>query len=192
MTVNVTDIQFNGDALTDAKLRRFVQDVVAAERAINLLISQVSTLQTEVAASGGTEVLATTTSLGPNFTVSGLTAGMVLKALSATSAAFAKLKTTELGDTNIDSPVNGQVMTYVNGQWVNEVPPGAGAPTMGENIGSGVGVYAGIAGGALAFKSITGDGTTIGVNFTADTITLSYIGGGLTYAQASAITSIRI
>lgn len=47
-------------------------------------------------------ILATTTTLGGDHTVSGLTAGMVLKATSGTDAKFVQLQFTELGGTSSD------------------------------------------------------------------------------------------
>ena len=42
--INVTDLQFTGKDETNQKLRRLVQDLVAAERAVNSLILAVSDL----------------------------------------------------------------------------------------------------------------------------------------------------
>ena len=173
--LTTSDIQFLGSDPTTQKLRRLVQDLVAAEKAINTLINQVSTLQSEVG-SAGTEVLATTEGLGPNFTVSGLTEGQVLKALSATSAAFAKLSLSDLSNVLIENGQNGQVLTYINNQWVNESPAAGPSAPQGQNQGTGIDIYAGLLGGNLVFNSITGDGSSISVDIVGDTIVVSFIG----------------
>ena len=175
-SLNLTDIQFVGNDTTTQKLRRLVQDLVAAEAAVNTLINQVSTLQTEVGSTGTQEVLATTKGLGPNFTVSGLTEGQVLKALSATSAAFAKLTLSDLANVLIENAENGQVLTYINNQWVNESPAAGPSAPQGQNQGTGIDIYAGLSGGNLVFNSITGDGSSINVDIVGDTIVVSFIG----------------
>ena len=170
----ITDIQFSGNDLTNQKLRRLVQDLAAAEGAINSLIKTIS-------ASSGT---ATTTFASPalssEYPVSGLATGEVLQALSATSAAFAKLSLSALAGVSISSPVKGQVLTYENGEWTNVTPtatPAAATVTSAAKIGTGASVYAGVQNGThLAFKAIDGDPNTIQVTETNDTITLTYVG----------------
>lgn len=188
--LNLTDIQFSGKTDTDQKLRRLVQDLQAAERAINTLLNEVAQLES----SGGDvgPFLLANPELTDTFTVENLTPGAVLKALTATSAAFAKLSINDLSNVFIEMPGNGQVLTYVDGEWINAAVP-AGGGAQGVNLGGGVDVYAGISGGKLAFRSFTSDGGTIGITFTGDEINLEYAGPmGLTFQQASAITSIRI
>ena len=175
ISLTTSDIQFLGNDPTTQKLRRLVQDLVAAEKAINTLINQVTTLQGEIG-STGTEVLATTEGLGPNFTVSGLTEGQVLKALSATSAAFAKLSLSDLSNVLIENGQNGQVLTFINNQWVNENPAAGPSAPQGQNQGTGIDIYAGLSGGNLVFNSITGDGSSINVDIVGDTIVVSFIG----------------
>jgi hypothetical protein len=174
-SLTTSDIQFLGNDPTTQKLRRLVQDLVAAEKAINTLINEVTTLQSE-AGSTGTEVLATTEELGPNFTVSGLTEGQVLKALSATSAAFAKLSLSDLSNVLIENGQNGQVLTFINNQWVNSSPDAGPSAPQGQNQGTGIDVYAGLSGGNLVFNSIAGDGSSISVDIVGETIVVSFIG----------------
>jgi hypothetical protein len=183
-SINITDIQFQGNDPNSQKLRRLVQDLAAAEKAVNDLINSVTTLQTEVGTTSE-EVLATTTGLGPNFTVSGLTAGQVLKALSATSAAFATLSLSDLSNVLVQNPENGQVLTFINNQWINGTPTNTGTGSQGQNQGTGIDVYAGLNGGNLVFNSISGDGSTISIDIVNDTIVVSFIGtaGGGSISQ---------
>jgi hypothetical protein len=191
--LNRTNIQFNGSDATSAKLRRLVEDIVAAEAAINGLIQSVALLSEEEAA-GGAQLLANAAGLGPNFTVEGLTKGQVLTALTATTAAFRALTIQSLTDVALSDPTDGEVLTFFHGQLINAPVPSTGPGAGGENIGTGEGVFAGVLGPTLAFKSIQGDGISIGVTATGDTITIEFLGGagGLSFAQASALVSMRI
>jgi predicted regulator of Ras-like GTPase activity (Roadblock/LC7/MglB family) len=186
--LNLTDLQFSGPSDTDQKLRRLVQDIVAAERAINTLINAIANIPT---ADVGPFLLANP-SLTSTFTVENLAPGEVLQALTATSAAFKKLTIGQLSDVNISGPTDGEVLTYTHGEWVNEpVPAGGGAS--GVNLGTGQDIYAGLLAGKLAFYSIEGDGSTVTVSLVGETLVLSAAtGSGITFAQASAIASIRI
>jgi len=167
-----TDIQFSGKGVTDQKLRRLVQDLQTAQATINTLIQTIATLSS--ANEEQAMLLATVSGLGPDFYVKGLTAGQVLKAISATNAAFQRLNLTDLGDVSETNPVDGQVLTRFHNEWINAPAP-TGGSTSAENIGTGSPVYAGILGGELAFKSIAGDGVTTEVTATADTITVSAV-----------------
>src|SRR5580692_380686 len=97
-----TTIQFNDPSQTLSGLRRLVQDLVNVENALNALISLANM------ASGDTpsdtvppHILATTVGLNADHTVSGLTVGQVLKAISGTNAAFQLLKFSELAQSDI-------------------------------------------------------------------------------------------
>lgn len=173
--VRVTDLQFVGSDDTNSKLRRFVKDVQDAEKAINALLAAVAALQTSSVNPTGAQLLADPTLVAENFTVENLAPGQVLTALTATAAAFRKLSLSDLADVLEAGPVNGQVLTFIDGQWLNANPPGSSG-TSGTNIGLGEDVYAGLLIGKLAFKTIASDGATIGVSASGDTITLSYIG----------------
>ena len=171
--INVTDLQFTGKDETNQKLRRLVQDLVAAERAVNSLILAVSDLSNASAPQVTID----------GITYTGLVPGQVLTALTATSAAFKTLNLEGLADVAVESPTDLDVLTYFHGQWVNSPLPEVTPPPAGVNIGTGADIYAGISGGNLAFKSIQGDGATINVAFTDDTLTLSFIGGAITGPQ---------
>jgi hypothetical protein len=161
-TVNTTDIQFDGNTVNQQKLRRLVHDLQQVESALNLLVQQVQSLTTTVETPAGTEVLATTTGLGPSLTVSGLTASMVLTAVSATQAAFRKLALTDLADVLLTNPTNGDLLTFVDGEFVNL--PLSVTPTMTNalNLGTGLPLYAGVSSGKLAFRSVVqGSGITL-------------------------------
>jgi hypothetical protein len=172
--LTLTDIQFTGNDATDAKLRRLVQDMIVAEKAINSLLNSVSTLTSE--SSSGSSTLFANPDLQAAFEVEGLTAGEVLIALSATSAAFAKLKLAQLADVAVGGITDGEVLTYSYGEWTNMPLPETSGGATAENIGTGAGPFAGIEAGVLAFKSISGDGSSIEVDTTEDTITVSFIG----------------
>jgi hypothetical protein len=165
-----TDIQFNGSDATSAKLRRLVEALQTAQAAINTLSNTVATLNG--VAEQQQQLLATVTGLGPDFYVKGLTPGQVLQAISATNAAFQKLNLSQLGDVSVPDPLDGQILTRFHNQWISANPQ-IGAPTKAVNIGTGEAVYAGIESNALAFRSITGDGSTTTVTEDADTITIS-------------------
>jgi len=184
--VTVTDIQFSGSDAVSAKLRRLVHDLAAAESAINALINSVAALAASESAVGPF-LLATTTGLGPDFKVGGLTEGLVLKAISATNAAFQALALTDLGDVAISMAVNGQVLTFLDGQWVNADSEAGSGGANGVNLGSGVGVFAGISSGKLAFKSFIGDGATISVQDLGTEIEFSGMTNPATQSQSDAM-----
>lgn len=173
--IRLTDLQFVGDDQTTQKLRRLVQDLIAAERAINSLLKSVSTLADTVSAPVTLD----------GVKLSGLTPGQVFTALSATSAAFKFLTLENLEDVLVTQPANGQVLTFYDNEWTNEPLPAPAAPVVGQNIGTGAAIYAGVVSGELGFKSIQGDGATIQVTFTDDTLTLSYIGGAIAGPQGT-------
>lgn len=173
--LKITDIQFTGADVTNQKLRRLVDDLIAAENAVNALLKSVaSTTNT----SGST--LLADPALTSAFSVSGLAAGEVLQALSATSAAFAKLSLGSLAGVSLSKPVTGQVLTYENGSWVNATPtatPSAAVPAAAAKVGTGASIYAGVQNGTqLAFKAIVGDAATISVTESNDTVKIKYIG----------------
>ena len=188
--LTLTDQQFTGTTPTDQKLRLLVQDIQKAESAINALLNAVATLQ-DAPAAATSEVLADP-ALTAGFTVSGLSPGQVLQALTATSAAFKQLTLAQLGGIAVSGPSNGQLLTFVDGEWVNANPPAVSAAA-GVNIGTGAAVFAGVSSGKLAFKSISSD-SSITITVTADTIELSAAAsvGGLSFAQVSTLTSIRL
>ena len=188
--LTLTDQQFTGTTPTDQKLRLLVQDIQKAESAINALLNAVATLQ-DAPAAATSEVLADP-ALTAGFTVKGLTSGQVLQALTATSAAFKQLTLSQLAGIAVSGPSNGQLLTFVDGEWVNANPPAVSAAA-GVNIGTGADVYAGLSSGKLAFKSISSD-SSITITVTADTIELSAAAsvGGLSFAQVSTLTSIRL
>lgn len=150
--VGKTTLQFNGNDPTSSQLRRLVQDLVNVETALNALISLSNT------ATGPDEtvpphVLATTSGLDSDHTVSGLTAGQVLKAISATNAAFSLLEFGDISGSDItDNPENGDFIQFIDGFWVaSPAPPGGSS---GLNIGGGAGIYASNVGAVLQFKTL--------------------------------------
>lgn len=150
--VSLTDIQFTGNTPIDEKLRRLVADIQKIERAINALIAAAAIVVPDV----GTlpHVLATITGLESDHTVSGLTSGMVLKAISDVNAAFAKLQLNDLSGFDVGVPANKQILQFIDGYWVNVNPSFAGEINDGTNEGTGAGLYDGKSGVTLKFKSI--------------------------------------
>jgi hypothetical protein len=172
--VPVTSLQFNASDATSASLRRLVQDLQTVERALNALIALSNTAGSGADASVPKHVLATTTSLGDDHTTSGLTVGMVLKAISATNAAFSKLSFSDLAQTDIGAPQNEQILQFIDGYWTNVNPSVIGGAA-GTNLGGGAGVFQGLSGSTLLFKTLFGVGLTIDVE--AETITLTVPAG---------------
>lgn len=150
--VNVTTVNFQGSDANASSLRRLAQDLQVVERALNQLISLENT-DVDPSNKVPPHILATTSGLDVDHTVSGLTAGQVLKAISATNAAFQELKFSELADSDItDNPENGQYIQFVDGFWVAaNAPPGGSS---GMNLGAGAGIYASNSGAVLQFKSL--------------------------------------
>lgn len=150
--VPVTTLQFNEGDATSAKLRRLVQDLVTAEQALNSLISAAnSTVSPDDTVPK--HVLANTAGLGADHTASGLTVGQVLKAISATNAAFSQLKFSDLAGSDVsDAPSDGEFMQFIDGYWVASAAPPGGSS--GANIGGGAGIYASNSGAVLQFKTL--------------------------------------
>lgn len=169
--VNVTTVNFQGTDANSSSLRRLAQDLQIVERALNNLISLQNTASVDPSDTVPPHVLATTTGLNKDHTVSGLTAGQVLKAISATNAAFQELAFGDLAGSDISSnPENGDFIQFVDGFWIaSPAPPGG---STGMNIGAGAGIYASNSGAILQFKgllSVAG----IAISSTVNSIILS-------------------
>jgi hypothetical protein len=119
------DIQFtaNWDEIKANQLVQTLQQVVAR---VNASTTAIAALQNGSAdTSVAPHTLATTSGNGPVHTVSGLTAGQVLIATSATSVEFRPLTFSDLTPTDggsIEAAANGDVMTFVDGYW-SAAPP---------------------------------------------------------------------
>lgn len=176
--VNITTVNFQGTDATASSLRRLAQDLQTVERALNQLISLGNTA-VDPSTKVPPHVLATTSGLDVDHTVTGLTAGQVLKAISAVNAAFEKLKFSELQLSDIsDNPSNGQILQFVDGFWTNVNASEVEGITGATNVGSGIGkVFLSISGTTLQFRSIQGVGITVTQD--ADTITLTLPGDAL-------------
>jgi hypothetical protein len=170
--VPVTRLQFNGADPLSPSLRRLVQDLATCENAVNALLSDAASV---VPASGEVpkHVLADSVGLGPDHTTKGLTAGMVLKAISATNAAFVRLALQDLALTNITSPSNRQLLQFIDGYWSNVDFSTVVAPPNAMNVGAGAGLYSGLTGSTLLFKTLLGVGVSIDVAADAVTLTVS-------------------
>lgn len=150
--VSVTTINLQGTDPTSVGLRRVVQDLQTVEKALNNLIS-LANKTVDPSDTVPPHVLATTSGLDVDHTVSGLTAGQVLKAIGATNAAFANLTFGELEGSDItDDPEDGDFIQFVDGFWIASTAPPGGST--GLNLGAGAGVYANNAGAVLQFKGL--------------------------------------
>lgn len=114
--VTVSDLQFNGQTDTEQKLRRLMDDLRTMQRALNNLLGTVDDLEV-TAGEGGVEehVLATLTGLGPEHTLQGMAEGMVLITNASDNALFRKLLLTDLDQTDLGSPAEDEVITFVDG-----------------------------------------------------------------------------
>ena len=124
--VSLTHVQFL-DQYEGEKLRRLVEDLRRVQQRVNSLIEEVNQLR-----GGGAElqhVLATTEGLGPQHTVSGLTANFVLKATSPTDAAFAPFNLDDVSNVAAAAPNEGDELRYLSGQWRSNPPSGFSALT---------------------------------------------------------------
>lgn len=117
------DIQF-GQRFDGEKARRLVDELRRLQLSVNSIVDELNTLAEEVAnptpPTTAVHELADTGGLGPEHTVSGLTAGQVLVAIGDTAAAFRKLQLGQLADvdpTSISSANEGDVMQLHNGYW---------------------------------------------------------------------------
>lgn len=134
-------------------------------------------------------ILATTSALGGDHTVSGLTTGMVLKATSGTAAQFIQLQFSELG--GIPSVIAGTGMTG-GGALTSSVTLTLGTPSditvstsngvsgtththavvSSSNPGSNARLLASTSGGALTLQSLTLAGTGTVLTSTAGTLSM--------------------
>lgn len=171
--VNVTTVSFQGTDANASSLRRLAQDLQTVERALNQLISIENTANVNPDDNVPPHVLATIEGLDVDHTVSGLTAGQVLKAISAVNAAFQTLKFSELADSDIsDNPENGQIIQFVDGFWTAVNAAAVDGVTGGANVGDGPGkVFLSLSGTTMQFRSIQGVGVTVTQD--ADTITIT-------------------
>lgn len=120
------DIQF-GQRYEGEKARRLVEELRRLQTAVNAIVDELNAVEANPVVPGVTpHELADETGLGPEHTVSGLTPGHVLQALSATAAAFQQMRLGQLARMNpgsVDSAGNGDVMQVVGGFWT-AVPAG--------------------------------------------------------------------
>ena len=148
------DLQF-GRAYDQTKANQLVQNLQSLGALVQALMQQVAVLQ---AASGGTtvapHVLATNAGLDPDHTVSGLTAGTVLRASGANDAAFARLALEDIEGFSITALENDQILQFVNGYWENVPISSLPSTASGKNLGTGLGVYAGLSTQVLEFRSL--------------------------------------
>lgn len=117
--LTVRDIQFSA-TYEPEKIRRLMENLRRVVAAVNSLVDQVNTLVEASGASISEHVLATTSGLGESHSVSGLTAGQVLKATSANSAAFGVLSFTDLAGVDTDTfdlVENGDVLQFIDGYY---------------------------------------------------------------------------
>lgn len=110
--VSLIDIQFS-DKYDGHKARRLAQELHRLQQKLNEIIGAFSGLDDETLQ----HVLATTESIGPQHSVSGLSSGMVLKAIAADDAAFAYLNLGDLGNVNTTGAEEGDTLQFIGSQW---------------------------------------------------------------------------
>jgi hypothetical protein len=128
--VGSLDIQF-GPNWDMAKGNQLVQSLQQTISAVNSATTAIAALQASSGKGGVTApiLLATTTQLGPNMSVSGLTAGQVLIATGATTAAFGSLEFGQLAGVDEGSfadPAEGDVIAFHDGFWTAMADPSSG------------------------------------------------------------------
>lgn len=113
------DIQF-GDRFDGEKARRLVEELKRLRSAVNVLVDEITALENAPPVTLPVHVLATTTGLGPDHSVSGLSAGQVLVAISDTVAAFHALRVGQLAQTDtasVDGATQDSLFQFHNGFW---------------------------------------------------------------------------
>lgn len=176
--VSLTSVQFNSLSPTDivTSLRRLVQDLLSAEKTLNALIAVVATPQEDNQTLP--HVLATVNGLDPDHTVTGLAIGQVLRAISATDAAFQRLALGDLAGFDINDPAQNQLIQFIDGYWTNVNVDEVADQTVGQTIGNGIAIYAGKDTPKLLFKSLSVDTDTMTITDDGEgNITLSSLGG---------------
>lgn len=128
------DIQFT-QTYEPEKARRLVEEIRKVSSALNSLIREVNLIGS---VETGSHVLATTVGLGTEHSVSGLTVGQVLKAISDSQAAFQSLAFAEMAQVDaatFTGPGQGDVMQFWDGFFtMRPVASIAGAPTMASYV----------------------------------------------------------
>lgn len=184
--VGSVDIQFGKD-YDQAKANQLVQSLQQVISQINANATQITALQ-KAASSGSTtvapHVLATSSGLQSDHTVSELQPGMVLLAIADDNAAFGFLKFEQLAQTDpatFEGAVEGDIITFHDGYW-SAVPndggfdagtPGASSLLMFDE-GSEKYVWATVGSGLiLAPGSLTADIDTIAETAVSDLLAMT-------------------
>lgn len=176
--ITLSDLQFNGQTDTEKKLRRLMDDLRKMQRALNAILGSIEDIEAADTSGVSEHTLATLTGLGPEHTVQGLDENMVLISTSANNAKFRKLLLTDLDQTDLASPENLDVITYVDGYptWA-PVPPATSEPIDPSTIEHGE--LAGLADDdhpqytrRVEDEIITGEWTFRGATLFTDTVTI--------------------
>ena len=156
--ISIPDIQFTGEVSLE-KLRRLNDEFKRVGRVINSIIGELNALIAADNSAVTAHVLATTTGLGDEHTVSGLTAGQVLKAGGATTALFGFLTFQEMYQVDpgsFNSVEHGDVLQYWNGFYsMRPLATSGGAPAEAAYLVSVA--HAGLANARVAVGSDTID-----------------------------------
>jgi hypothetical protein len=147
--VSNIDIQFSKD-WDPVKANQLVQSLQQLSSAIRTIVNASSA---GPAAGVALHELADQSGLGPDHTVSGLSADEVLVATAADAAHFAKLTFAQLAGTDVGTfaaPTNGEIIAFLNGYWsalplmsvLGVASPGADAVLMwDETLNHGAGGF---------------------------------------------------
>lgn len=186
--VGSLDIQF-GPEWDAVKANQLVQSLQQVIGALRTLVNQASAAAPAVGVA--VHDLASQVGLGADHTVAGLEANQVLIATGPTSAHFARLAFGQIAGTDSGTflaPANGEIIAFVNGFW-SAIPntlglsnPGADALIMWDQAANG-----GLGGLVWALP-----GHAIKLTSGSIAVDESQLAHGVSFAQASAITSLRL
>jgi hypothetical protein len=118
--LKTSDLQFR--AKGEEKLRRLNEELALARRTINQVIDVLASAESSGAL--GEHVLATVEGLGESHTVSDLSPGMILTAISDVEAAFRFFTLDDLSDVDVDGALDGDLLRRSGGSWVAASVPG--------------------------------------------------------------------
>lgn len=155
--ITFPDLQFTG-SMTPEKLRRLNDELRAIATALNQTIDAINGLMSADSSAVASHVLATTSALGPEHTVSGLESGMVLKASAENQAAFAKLQFAEMyrvDPNSFNAVQHGYVLQFWDGFYsMRSIASFVGAPQSAQYV-------LGVAHASLPNARTPGDSATV-------------------------------
>jgi hypothetical protein len=116
--ISITDIQFD-DKYDVRKARHLVEEMRVVERSLNSVIRAWNALENSSSNGSVKHEIANSQHIGDAHSVSGLTAGSVLKVIAPDDVAFQPLTLDDLFDVSIQFPEDGQVLQFNGVRWVS-------------------------------------------------------------------------